>query len=78
MASALVIGFVCYTTVIAPASVITALARKIDAPIRSADQHDRDAGHQHVGERQRQEVLPADFHDLILAVARQRPAHDDL
>src|SRR5690349_14958694 len=77
-ASALFTGFGCKTTVSAATTIRTAITRKSSAPMRSAGQHDDHAGHQHVGQRQRQQKLPAEVHHLVVAVAGQRPADQDL
>src|SRR5687767_4514000 len=34
--------------------------------------------HQQVHHRERQQELPAELHQLVIAVARQRPAHPDI
>ena len=39
---------------------------------------DDDRGHREVGERQREHELPGEAQQLVVAKARQRPAHEDL
>src|SRR5918995_4642779 len=49
----------------------------ISAASSQVEHHDRDGGDEQVHERQRQQHLPGDAHELVDAHAGQRPAQPD-
>src|SRR4051812_18131945 len=76
-AIALFTGFGCSTTV--SADTTSNVASTTNASVgTSAHRHDHDRGHDDVREGQRQQLLPAEVHQLIVPVPRQAPPHEDL
>src|SRR5437867_10963273 len=60
---------------------IAATTKKVSSPsaiVMSLGEQDHHARKDDVGERERQQHLPAEAHELVVAEARQRPADEDL
>src|SRR5450432_1146137 len=78
--SALWIGWRCKMRLTAPRIAIAARTKNTTrgAFILVAPQHDDCGGDDHVGERYRQQQLPAEGHQLVVAETGQRAAHPDV
>src|SRR4051794_14613898 len=71
---ALEMGWLCSTTLMAQTTATTAKIRKRMTSI-SRDQSNHKAGHQQIQNRDREEELPREAHELVVPKARQRAAN---